>query len=241
MTGFVEAFAFLTPLGGARPPTSSARRWFPVVGALQGAALGMLWWGALHWWTPAVVAVLLVAADLGLTGMLHFDGLADAADGLLPHLSRERRLEVMAEAQTGAFGVTVTALVVVTRVIAVASLEPLSWHASIVLFAALWAVSRSLMSLVIASVAPARPGGLSNVFAGSTGRVSAAGAVVVAVLMAQWALPVGGPAAVFVALAAGIGVVRLACTRLGGYTGDVLGAAGVMAETVGLLVAAARW
>ena len=99
-----RALAFLTPLGGASTPSPGALSWFPLVGALIGVAVGGVWWLAAKGWGPAPAAALAVAADLALTGLLHVDGLADSADGLLPHLDRQRRLEVMAEPGIGAFG-----------------------------------------------------------------------------------------------------------------------------------------
>ncbi len=103
------AVAFLTPFGGARPPNATTLDWFPVVGACLGLALGGLWWAATRAWPSPVAAALIVAADLVLTGMLHFDGLIDSADGLLAPLTPARRLEVMADPRAGAFGVTAAA------------------------------------------------------------------------------------------------------------------------------------
>ncbi|TML38677.1 MAG: adenosylcobinamide-GDP ribazoletransferase, partial [Actinobacteria bacterium] len=97
-----SAISFLTPLGGARAPTPEALAWFPVVGLVLGLALGGLWWGGAQVWSTGLAAAVVVAADLGLTGLLHVDGLADAADGLLAPMSRRRRLEVMAEPGVGA-------------------------------------------------------------------------------------------------------------------------------------------
>src|SRR5688572_19455932 len=81
-----DALSLLTTLG-RRGGGLSARAlpWFPVVGLALGGLLGGWWWLAEHWWPVAVAAVLVVFADLALTGMLHFDGLADSADALLPH------------------------------------------------------------------------------------------------------------------------------------------------------------
>ena len=106
-----RALGFLTPLGGPSSPTPGTLAWFPVLGALMGATLGGVWWGAHHLWPRPVAAAIVLTTDLALTGMLHMDGLVDAADGLLPHLDRARRLEVMATPEAGAFGVTVAVAV----------------------------------------------------------------------------------------------------------------------------------
>lgn len=233
-----EAFAFLTPLGGARTPTPRALRWFPVVGFALGLALGGIWWAAARAWPAPVAAAVVVAADLALTGLLHVDGLADAADGLLPHLTPARRLEVMAGPEVGAFGVAAVAAVILLRFAALVALRPAP-----LLLAALWCASRSGMAAVVERLPYARTGGgLVSAFAGARVPppllVAAAGAALAA--GAGWSLP-AGPVAV-AAGGAGFGaVLLLARARIGGYTGDVLGAAGLVGETIGLLTAAARW
>lgn len=240
MSGLRRALAFLTPVGGAAVPTPATAAWFPLAGALIGLAVGGLWWLAAKAWPPPVVAALVVAADLGLTGMLHFDGLLDSADGLLPHLTRERRLAVMASPGIGAFAVAVGGAVLLVRFAAVTAIRP---RAVPFLVAGLWCAARTLMAGAMAVVPYARrlDGGLATSFLGpGRGAAVVAGGAAAMVLAAQWRV-VAGPVAVLAGLAAGAGVILLGRRQLGGFTGDVLGAAGVVAETVGLLVAAARW
>ena len=230
-----RALAFLTPLGGAVAPAPSALAWFPVVGAGLGLVLGGIWWLADRLWAAPLAAAVVVAADLVLTGMLHFDGLVDSADGLLPPRERRRRLEVMADPAAGAFGVGVGVIVLLLRWASLAALAPAPW-----LLAALWCGSRLAMAVVASSVPYARPGGLAGAFLPHGRRgVPVAGAVM---LLTLGALGGGDALAGVVALVLGAaGVVALAVRRLGGFTGDVLGAAGLVGETAGLLIAAARW
>jgi adenosylcobinamide-GDP ribazoletransferase len=237
--GMRRAVAFLTPFGGAAAPTPDAVAWFPVVGVAIGLAVGGLWWLVARAWPRSVVAALVVVADLGFTGMLHFDGLLDSADGLLAHLPRARRLEVMSGPDVGAFAVAVGAAVLLARFAALASLAPAP-----LLLGGLWCASRTLMAVVMKTVPYARDGGgLATSF---LGRVPVGfpalglGALAAVGLAAAWRV-VAGPVAVAAGVAAGTGVVMLARHRLGGFTGDVLGAAGVVAETVGLIVASAKW
>jgi adenosylcobinamide-GDP ribazoletransferase len=192
-----------------------------------------------------VAAVIVVVADLALTGLLHLDGLADSADGLLPHLTRERRLAVMAEPTIGAFGTGVVALVLLARWAVFATVRPTAW--SILLVGALWCTSRTSMAATVERLPYARPddgpdAGLAAAFLGSRLPAWAAGAAVgVAVAAASlWELP-AGPVSVAATLVGFGAVLALADRRLGGFTGDVLGAAGMVGETVGLVVAAARW
>ena len=237
-----DAVAFLTPLGGARAarrPTSAAVAWFPVVGTLVGGAVGAVWWGANEVWAPGVAAAFALVADLALTGLLHYDGLVDSADGLLPPMDTERRLEVMADPTAGGFGVAVAVVVTLLRWAALASGRPSVW-----LVAGIWCSSRTVMAVALRTLPYARPSGLASSFRGTQrgGGVGIGAAGLAAgggmAAMAGAAPGVAGVAAVGLA---GAGVLWLSQRRLGGFTGDVLGAAGVIAETAGLLAAAARW
>ena len=237
-----RAVAFLTPIGGAAAPDPGTLAWFPVVGAALGFAVGGVWWLAGRWWPPAVAAVVAVAADLAVTGMLHIDGLVDSADGLLPPLEAGRRLEVMASPEVGAFGVATAVTVLLCRWAALASLRPAP-----LLLGALWTFSRTTMAATVRIQPYARGpvgGGLASAFVpspGDPGRLALVGGAVGAVVLAAGWRAVAGPVALSAAAVAAAGVVLLARRRIGGFTGDVLGAAGVLAETAGLIVAAARW
>lgn len=243
------AWSFLTCLGGPASPTPRALPWFPVVGAGLGLALGSLWWAIDAVWASLLAAAVVVALDQAVTGMLHLDGLADSADGLLAHdLDTSRRLAVMAEPATGAFAVGTVTLVLVVRVSALAALVP-----SPVLLAVLWATSRAAMALTVLTQPYVRRHGLVSRFRDPT---SGPGPVVVVSVVWALVLVAGGGAAMgdragmavgslgagaVGAILAAVATVALARRRIGGYTGDVLGAAGMVAETAGLVAAAARW
>jgi adenosylcobinamide-GDP ribazoletransferase len=232
-----SALAFLTVVGGAAPPDRRAAAWFGVVGALLGLAVGGAWWAAGELWPPLVAAVLALAVDAWLTGMLHLDGLADSADGLLPPVPAAQRLAIMAAPDVGSFGVVALVVVLAARLAGFASQAP-----DALLVAGLWAAARAGMAVTMATVPYARPGGAAEGFAPavpSPGALLTLAAAVVAMVVAAPGLP--GVVTALAATSGFLAVVGLAWRRLGGYTGDVLGAAGVVAETVGLLVAAARW
>jgi adenosylcobinamide-GDP ribazoletransferase len=231
-----EALGFLTVLGGARTPTPRALRWFPIVGLGVGAVVGATWWATTEVLLALPSAVCAVAVDLAVTGMLHVDGLADASDGLLPHAAAERRLEIMREPGVGAYGVAVVALVLVARVAGFAAATP-----SVALVMALWCASRTTVAVAPAWLPYARDEGLATALVTKP---------------ATWWIALGIPAAGSVGWVAagtcglvGVAAVVLGSTavlllgraRVGGFTGDVLGAAIIVGETVGLLVAGARW
>ncbi len=227
------ALADLTPLPvGARPPDARTLAWFPAAGAVIGLVVGGGWWAAGEVFPPLVAAGIALALDLAVTGALHLDGLADTADGVLPHLDApERRKAVMAAPDVGAFGVAAVVAVVVLRWSALASLEP-----DAVLVVAAWAASRAAMAAALVLV-PYVGGGLGAAFAGAPAWPAWLGLGAAAGLSVVAAEPAAVPALVLAAVA----VVALARRRLGGVTGDVLGAAGIVGETVALVVATASW
>ncbi|HLI43999.1 MAG TPA: adenosylcobinamide-GDP ribazoletransferase [Acidimicrobiales bacterium] len=235
------ALGFLTVAGPARRPRPAALVWFPVVGAAIGAVVGLVWWGASAAWRgPLVPAALAVVADLVVTGLLHVDGLADSADGLLGHLSRERRLAVMSGPEIGAFGLAVTVAVLVVRFASFAQLRP-----EVALVAGLWCLSRSVMVGAMLVLPYARgPRGLAAAFLGggraAPGLAAAAGAGAGAALaIFSGGAPAAGGVGAGVLLP--VGLLLLARRRLGGFTGDVLGASVVLSETAALLVSGIRW
>lgn len=236
-----SALSFLTIAGGSEPPRPSTLDWFPAVGLLIGAALGVLWWAAGRAWPVGPAAAVVVAADLAVTGLLHFDGLVDSADGLIAPLDRERRLAVMAAPDAGSFGVGAAAALLLVRWSALSATDHRSLWRDVVLLAALWCVSRTLAATVARWRPYARETGLAAAFAGPRRpAVTVLGLAAAIALAVAWK-PVAGAVALATAVAAGVAVVVLADRRIGGYTGDVLGATVIVTETVGLLTAAARW
>ena len=223
------AVAFLTVAGRGQVPQARALWWFPLVGAGLGAVLAAIHWGAGELWPLVVVGVLVVAADLVLTGALHLDGLADSADGLLPPMDRDRRLTVMSRPDVGAFAVAAVVVVLGARwaALSVDGIESPS-------LVPIWALSRTLVAVVPAIVPYARPGGLAAPFLDGA-----------RLWLVLWLVPAvaglvliegaSGAVAAGVAVMVSVGVVALARRRLGGFTGDVLGAVILMAETAALL------
>jgi adenosylcobinamide-GDP ribazoletransferase len=242
-----RALSFLTVLGRADVPNERTLAWFPVVGLVVGALVGSAWWAAGRLWPPTVAALVAVAADAGLTGCLHLDGLADSADGLIPPVTRERRFEIMADPRVGAFGAVALVVVLGLRVAALAA-----GPAKVLVVAGLWCGSRTLMAAAARSQPYAHAeGGTASAF--GTDRAGRAqphpflgryGVAVYGLALAGGLAALGagsrGLVVVAVEVAGVAAAVWFARRRLGGYTGDVLGAAGVIGETLGLLALVAR-
>jgi adenosylcobinamide-GDP ribazoletransferase len=209
--------------------------YLPLVGALVGAVGGACLLGLLRG-LPAVGASTWVAAVLStlvtvmLTGAFHEDGLADLADGLGGHVSRERALEIMKDSRIGSYGAIALVLVFLLKIGLIAALAQAdAVSAAWVLFAA-HACSR-LMPVGVAALLPnirdAAASKSQAVTAGVGWRVIG-GAVfwaLLALAMAVWRHPgliwLGGVAA---CLLAWLIMCRFLRRRLQGYTGDALGA-----------------
>lgn len=216
----------------------------PLVGvllALAAAAVGK----ALHGVGADLLASVLVVAALALmTRGLHLDGLADTVDGLSSYRPPEQALAVMRSPEVGPLGVSALVLVLLTQVSALYACERAGRGTVAVLVAVVTA--RLVVTLACTAATPAAsPTGLGALVAQTVPRRNAAVALVL-VLAASAAVSVVdedlpawlGPLAVAVAVL-GAGVLRRhAVRRLGGVTGDVLGALVETSTAVALVVLA---
>ncbi len=219
------------PPGAIAPPTA---RWAMLLAPLAalplalGAAVG---WAALRWTSapPLLVGILVVAGLALATRGLHLDGLADTCDGLAASYDRTRALEVMRTGDVGPAGAVAIVLVLVIQAAALGDLltsEPGALVAGLAVVTSrhtlAWACRRGMPA--------ARPGGLGAAVAGTVPvRYAAAATVVVGVFGAGILSAAGlpwwaGPAVVAAGLTGAAVVLRRARRRLGGITGDVLGA-----------------
>lgn len=238
---FLTGVAFLTRLPVPFVPAQGndalarAARWFPLAGILVGgiAAVVLLTGAAL---LPVPIAAgVAVAAGIVITGALHEDGLADTADGFGGR-DRAHALEIMRDSRTGAFGVLALILSVGLRWAALSALPPAAGAAALVLA---HSQSRAMIAVALAAAPYARPHGLAS----SARGMSAINAVIALVLAFAVGLAAGvaGLVALAAAALAGGAMLALLVRRLGGYTGDGLGAVQQAAEIAALLALAGFW
>ncbi|MFD0686847.1 adenosylcobinamide-GDP ribazoletransferase [Actinomadura fibrosa] len=222
----------------------------PSVGLITGgaAAVVLLLADALGL-SALLAAALAVAATAAATRALHLDGLADLADGLGSGRPADEALAIMKRSDIGPFGVVTLLLVLLIQVTALAS----SPHAAVAVVIAAVTGRLALPWACRTSVPSARPGGLGALVAGTIS-TRAALTVTVAVLLAAgtagaltaatqnsgdaWTVAGGAThaiAAVALGLAAALLMLRHTVRRLGGVTGDVLGALVEIATTAALL------
>jgi adenosylcobinamide-GDP ribazoletransferase len=204
---------------------------FPLVGAILGLIAGGTGLALLALGLPAIAgAGLVVGVQIMLTGGLHEDGLADTADGVWGGQTRDRRLEIMKDSAVGTYGVLALILSVGLRWSALAHLLA----AGLLPLLAAAALSRAGLPVLMSILPHARADGLSRTV-GRPAHGTAALSVLLGLVIGWLAL---GPAVVVAALAAGISALAtglLALRKIGGQTGDVLGAAQQVSECAILL------
>jgi adenosylcobinamide-GDP ribazoletransferase len=218
--------AFATARGGR-----AAWTW-PMVGAILGAVTGGVAVLAQALGLPAgLAAMLALATGALLTGALHEDGLADVADGLWGGHTQARRLEIMKDSRIGSYGTLALILVTLGRWSALTAL--LTTGAALPALIAAGALSRVPMVLIMAALPNARGSGLSHSVGAppaATAWLALAVGLVTATLAAGWAA-IGAAMAVLVI---SVALAALARAKIGGQTGDVLGASQQLAELAAL-------
>ncbi len=210
---------------------------FPLAGLGLGLIAALV--GALALWCglPApLVAGLVLACLVITTGAMHEDGLADSADGLWGGWTPERRLEIMKDSRIGAYGVIALILALGLRWQALSLLISHGLLLPGVLVVAM--LSRAAMVPLMARLPHARAGGLSA----SVGRppvATAQLATVIAVVAALLLFGLWGILLSLVALIAATACALIARRKIGGQTGDILGATQQVTELSLLLTLAA--
>jgi adenosylcobinamide-GDP ribazoletransferase len=241
MKPLFAALQFLTVIpvpaswGGGTRELARSVWFFPLVGLFLGALLAALDAGIATLLPPLPASAIIVLAFVVLTGGFHVDGLADTADGFMSSRPRERILEIMKDSRTGPMGVVAVVSVIVLKVALLSAITGPLRLPSIVLMAV---AGRSSMVMAMALLPYARPEGLASVFMKNR-----------SILLASWGFVFLVGACWFLAGLAGIlaGLAAIAATilagaysrnKIGGATGDTLGATCEIVELMPLLAAA---
>lgn len=228
----------------------------PGVGWLVGL-WGAAWLAAFAWllqgnaWMPLVAAVASTLATLWLTGGFHEDGLADVADGLGGHVRPERALEIMKDSRLGSYGVMALSMALLGKIALLAALlDGLGTSASALLLCAVHVLSRFAPLALMRALPHVGLAAASKSVHVAGARLARAGLAVGALwclpaLLLPWA---SGPLVPVAMLLAGALVTwrlqRWLRRRLGGMTGDCLGAcqqANELAMLLAALVVTSRW
>jgi adenosylcobinamide-GDP ribazoletransferase len=217
-------------------PRSDAAWCWPIVGIfVAGAGTGVAVLATKIGLPVATSALIMIVITSFISGALHEDGLADCADGFYGGRDKARRLAIMKDSQIGSYGTLALLVVVLLRWTLLTALLAVGAYAEVIFAAAL---SRALMAAVMAALPNARGEGLSQV----VGRPTSIGAGVSVILAVLVGLVLVGFASVtMLVIAAGFAalVAWVALAKIGGQTGDVLGATQQISELGALLTAVA--
>jgi adenosylcobinamide-GDP ribazoletransferase len=239
-----QALLFLTVLplpasAGSAQQLGRSMAYFPLVGLGLGLLLAGVHYVLLIFFPPSVCALLVLLLLIYATGALHLDGVADTADGMYGIRDRASRLRIMKDSRVGAMGVVALLCLLLLKVVTLTAIPPaVRWQVLI----ALPVVGRWMM-VALAVLAPyARSeGGTGSVFVEAAGRreLLIATLILAAVLLGFFHL--WGLTLLAALILAVIALERYFRVRLGGVTGDILGAVCEWSEAVFLLLASAAY
>jgi adenosylcobinamide-GDP ribazoletransferase len=226
---------------------NGAARYFPLVGLLVGLVGAAVFTFCIWLFTPLVAVALMMAATVLMTGAFHEDGFADVCDGFGGAREPERVLAIMKDSRVGAFGAIGIALMLLTKFAALVSLaEAIDVELCGWILLSAHAISRAAPVALIRCMDYVRPGAEARAKPMAQA-VSAAG---LAVALICGALPLGALIYLYEngwLMALGVIPVALATAalgawfkrRIGGYTGDCLGATQQVTEVIFYLYALA--
>lgn len=241
----IAAFMLLTrlPIGDAQGRRAqdafAAAIWaYPVVGVAVGAIGAVAYFVCSRIDLPgSLAAIFCLGAVVFVTGGLHEDALADTADGFGGGRSPDHKLEIMRDSRVGTFGVLALVFSLAVRGAAIASIGvPMKVAGALITAGAL---GRGAMLVPLLLLKPARTSGLGARLAAAS-KTRAIIGLALAATAPLLLLPMTQTLSLLaVTVVMGLGVTILAWRQIGGYTGDVLGAAEVMVECAALAVLAA--
>ncbi len=235
LRGFWGAAQFLTRIPirlRTAPDLTASVPWFPVVGALIGAVVGLVAAGMMELVPASVAAAVAVILGVLVTGAFHEDGLADTADAM-GGWTPERRREILKDSRHGSYGVAAMCATIVLRIVCVAALAPAAAFAGLV---AAHTLGRGAAVGVMGTARAVTQDGLGADYTRTLSRSSAvvgvaAALAITAAATGWWVLPLAAAAGIGAAL-----VARTARRAFGGISGDILGAVEQVGECLVLIV-----
>jgi adenosylcobinamide-GDP ribazoletransferase len=236
MQAFLGAAQFLTiiPVKTDPSPPASAAVFFPVIGALTGMLSAALFYVLMPWIPRGILAGALLLFWAGLNGGIHEDGLADCADALPGRRSKERRLEILKDSRIGTFGALA---LIFSALLRWQGLVTVPEHRIPAMLVAGQMLPRLGIVWLAFTAGPAVEGLGASLAAGLSLRhclIATAIAAAIAIPALGWSsLPYVGASAVLIAL-----LHFYFRHKLGGITGDCLGAANQIQEIVILALGA---
>lgn len=240
--GLLVAAQFLTrlPVPKNLNPTKeefgACAPWYPVVGLIVGGILAVAAWGVLSLpLAPGIAAILLLVLGTLLTGAFHEDGLADTVDGMGGGWTKESILRIMRDSRIGSYGALAVVFLILIRVTSLWGTEPAYWpHALIVAHVlSRWSI---LPLMKFMPYARADQPGLGKPIVES---ITSGGLLVSTLGVAFFCIAIAGGVGLISMIVASVTAFimgRFFKKRIGGMTGDCLGAVNVLCEVAVLIL-----
>ena len=204
-----------------------AMRYFPAIGLIVGALAGLAFAVTSFFWPKTLAVLAAMATAILVSGALHEDGWSDMVDGLGGAWNKERALEIMRDSCVDSFGATGLIMLLLVRFFALIEVDMLLVPVALI---AGHAVSRLCATGVFRVLDYARPEGKAKPFNNQLGKGDMIFAAVTALLPVLLLPPLQSIPALLLAAGATFWLTRLFRRRIGGYTGDCLGAVQQLAE-----------
>jgi len=212
--------------------------YFPAVGIIVGLIASLAWFVGYVGWGPNLAALFAVAASILATGAFHEDGLADAADGIGGAFEIEKKLEIMRDSRVGTYGSVALILIVLSKVLALTLIEPASVAG--VLITAHVVARWSSLPLIYNNVY-VREQGTGKPFAATVTLQRLIAASLFSIICVICCVQLNAIAVVLVACVTVLVSQWYLRRKLGGITGDVLGAVNSIIELLVYLTLTAKF
>jgi adenosylcobinamide-GDP ribazoletransferase len=240
MKGLRRALSFLTrlPIQSEEITSGELARaipWFPVAGIFIGGVVALVYALAAQGLPPSLFATLAVFVGAAITGGFHEDGLGDTFDALGGGWSEEQMLEIMKDSRQGTFGVLA---IVGSMFVRVAALAALSTNVGVWTLVLVHVLARGAVVGVMVLSTPVATSGLGASYARDLHRPSAVVSALISTLAAIGVWGVNGVIVIGVLVAAVGMFIVWVHNKIGGYTGDILGAAEQFGEMAIMVTAA---
>lgn len=248
MNGIALLFRFMTRLPvGFEPKFDSdnlgkSMKFFPIVGMVMGLILWLFYLGLSNFiYSPMVMAAILVIIEVVLTGGLHLDGLADTFDGIFSYRSKQKMLDIMKDSRLGTNGGLVLILYFILKVALLYELELLVGIPSGVVLLLTPAIARLNSVINCASAPYARATGMGKTFVDNTNRCGVVVATILTVIFGGvvcyfYQIPYTILGILPIVMILGYIFAKLMTRKIGGITGDTLGAVVELSEILVILL-----
>ncbi len=239
MKDFFSALTFLTTIPfktqtNSIAPTASSLTYFPVIGysigAVLSAAQALLFY--IGFQNPAISAIIVVFL-IFLTGGIHLDGLSDMLDGLCCGKEKEEALKIMRDPHAGAMGVIGIASAILLKFSLIAAINPRYLPLAFIFMAML---SRWSMVFLITFFPYVRQQGKAKAFMDNKSIKYFVLATIFPTAIILLSLPIEGFLSMAVCCSTAYLVAKIASSKIGGITGDILGATNEICEIAVLIV-----